>query len=91
MSDINPGLILATVVMAVACVGILAVAVVAVVIDRRDQRPAEAYECGWADGVIDALKAHGPTVDDPDLRLLWVGTVQRTEPNPYGEIVEVES
>lgn len=84
MSDVNPGLVLATVVMAVACVGILAVAVIAIVIDRRDQRPAKAYVTGWVDCLDAALELHGPGHDQPEARLQWVIPLAPPESTPYG-------
>jgi hypothetical protein len=42
-----------------------------------------AYQSGWTDDTLDALRAHGPTTDHPDARLLWLVAVEPSEPNPY--------
>lgn len=70
-----------------ACV-VLAVGVIvwAVRSQNRFNIRVEAYEYGWSEGVLDALKKHGPGTDQPEERLLWAASVEQTEPNPYGEV-----
>lgn len=68
-------------------VTLIACAVLIFVAIRRNRadtsETAEAFQLGWTEGTLDALRAHGPTTGDPDARLLWVVNVKQTEPNPY--------